>query len=361
MTVAAVHNLRAWRRAVALERDQDVDDAFEPSSRWGVRPSISILVAAWNEAPLIERHLASFARLTYSDLQMVICAGGTDGTYAIASRFAGDRLIVLEQRSGEGKQSALRRCLAAATGQVIVLTDADCLITEDQLERLIEPITRGTASVTTGFHEPLPEQRDDPFVLFQWLSLSGSRPRSSGSTSGVLGANCAVVRKALDSSGALDARAATGTDYVLGHSLMQAGDLIRLVPASRVMTSFPSDPASYVETNRRWVKNLLINAPRFRAWRDALAAYLGIVLATTILVGPIAAIVVGRRAFIVPSTAAVIATMNCLRRLALGARRTNVEITPRLVASLPFFVLLDQVAVLLAAFDSITPRGRSRW
>ena len=135
---------------------------------------------------------------------------------------------------------------------------------------------------------------------------------------------------------------------------MQAGDLIRLVPASRVMTSFPSGPASYIETNRRWVKNLLINAPRFRAWRDVLAAYLGIVLATTILVGPIAAIVVGRRAFIVPSTAAVIATINRLRRLALGARRTNVEITPRLVASLPFFVLLDQVAVLLAAFDSIS-------
>ena len=151
MTIAVVHNLRAWRRAVALERDQDVDDAFEPSSRWGVRPSVSILVAAWNEAPLIERHLASFARLTYSDLQMVICAGGTDGTYAIASRFGGDRLIVLEQRSGEGKQSALRRCLAAATGQVIVLTDADCLITEDQLERLIEPILVGPPASRPAF------------------------------------------------------------------------------------------------------------------------------------------------------------------------------------------------------------------
>src|SRR4051812_9393475 len=106
VSVAAAHNLRAWRRAIALERDQDVDEAFEPSSRWRVRPSVSILVAAWNEAPLIERHLASFWGLTYSDLQLVICAGGTDGTYAIASRFAGDRLIVLEQRSGEGKQRA---------------------------------------------------------------------------------------------------------------------------------------------------------------------------------------------------------------------------------------------------------------
>ena len=63
--------LRALRRAVALERDQDVDDAFEPSSRWGVRPLINILVAAWNEAPLIERHLASFARLD--------ALGSTDG------------------------------------------------------------------------------------------------------------------------------------------------------------------------------------------------------------------------------------------------------------------------------------------
>ena len=81
-----------------------------------------------------------------------------------------------------------------------------------------------------------------------------------------------------------------------------------------------------------------INAPRFRAWRDALAAYLGIVLATTILPGSIAAIVVGRRAFIVPSTAAVIATMVSSSAGSLRARGTPHERrdnpTPRRFAAL---------------------------
>jgi cellulose synthase/poly-beta-1,6-N-acetylglucosamine synthase-like glycosyltransferase len=360
LSLAAVRNWQTWRHASRLGPEPLIDEPFEPASGWAARPSVSVLVAAWNEAPLIERHIASFAALNYPDLQMVLCAGGTDGTYALASRSAGPRIIVLGQHPGEGKQAALRRCLAAATGDVLVFTDADCVIADQPFERLIEPLTRG-AQVTTGFDEPLPEQRADPFVLSQWLSVSGSRPRTPGMIASVLGRNCAVVRRTLESSSALDAPARTGTDYVLGHTLAAAGNPIHVVPDSRIMTRYPTDPRSYVGANRRWVKNLLIHAPRFGAWREMVITLVAVAIAATILLGPALATMFGARVLVFPLTAAGITTMNRIRRLAVGARLTRMRLSWRVLATVPVFVLLDQLSVLLAALDSVSQDGRSRW
>ena len=298
--------------------------------------------------------------MTYPDLQMVICAGGADGTYDLASPWAGDRVIVIAQEPGEGKQGALRRCLTVATGEVLVLTDADCLMADQPFERLIEPLTRG-AAVTTGFDEPLPEQRTDPFVLYQWLSASGSRPRTRTLASSVLGRNCAVLRGTVESSFALDVPARTGTDYVLGHALAGAGYPIHLVPDSRIMTWYATDPGSYVEANRRWVKNLLIHAPRFGAWREMGVTVLGVGIAATILLGPALAAFFGPRGLVAPMTVAGITTMNRVRRLAVGARVTDMRLPGRVLATVPVFILLDQVSVVLAAVDSVSEHGRSRW
>jgi hypothetical protein len=309
---------------------------------------------------MIERHLTSFVTLTRPDVQMVICAGGPDGTYELASRFAGPHVIVLPQHAGEGKQAALRRCLAAATGEVVVFTDADCIMSDSSLEPLVDPLARG-AVVTTGFDEPLLEQRGDPFVLSQWLSATGSRPRSMRRTSSVLGRNCAVRRQALESTSALEAPARTGTDYVLGHTLADAGYPILLVPDSLVMTQYPTDPRSYVGASRRWIKNLLIHGPRFGAWREVSNTCFAVVVAAAILMGLPLAAVVGPRAMAIWLTASGITTMNRFRRLAVGGRVADVNLSWEIIATVPVFITLDQISVLLAALDAISEDGRSRW
>ena len=59
-------------------------------------PRVSFLVAAWNEAGMIERCLRAVAGLSYPDVELVLCAGGSDGTFALAARYAGDKLRVIE-------------------------------------------------------------------------------------------------------------------------------------------------------------------------------------------------------------------------------------------------------------------------
>src|SRR5215212_9438870 len=39
----------------------------------GATPKVTVLVAAWNEAPMIARHIESVTRLRYPDVEYVVC------------------------------------------------------------------------------------------------------------------------------------------------------------------------------------------------------------------------------------------------------------------------------------------------
>ncbi len=89
-------------------------------------PTFTAIVAAWNEESNLNRHILSFKSLERSDCELIISAGGTDGSYAIAKSFAGPNIKVLEQLPGEGKQRALQNCLESASHELLYFTDADC-------------------------------------------------------------------------------------------------------------------------------------------------------------------------------------------------------------------------------------------
>ena len=73
-------------------------------------PKVSILVAAWNEEHLIERHIQSLLDLRYPNKEIIICAGGDDNTEELARNKVEKEGIVFRQFRHEGKQNALKKC-----------------------------------------------------------------------------------------------------------------------------------------------------------------------------------------------------------------------------------------------------------
>lgn len=377
------HNWRQWRRGTAaIASSAEASDRARASDRGGASPAskrVSVLVAAWNERGSIDEHIRSFLALAHDEKELVLCAGGEDGTHGIAQRWAGPRVKVLEQQPGEGKQAALRRCLAEATGEVILLSDADCVFTDDAWNRLLEPLARGTAQVVTGTSEPRVDQRDKPLVRYQWYGDVYWAHIMPKTVDGVLGRNCALLRSVLDDIGGFDTPAATGTDYVLSRLLEDAGYTIVTAPGSRIATEYPESPGAYLRMWRRWNKNLVLQGFRFGAWRHVR--------------GLLAVATVYGLAFVMLASSAVLgfpgwggpllvfgaAAGNRLRRYALGARLVRIEMAPagaeeeRPASGLPFgleggailrgmgYTVLDMLAVLLAVYDSLDPRRRARW
>jgi glycosyltransferase involved in cell wall biosynthesis len=254
-----------------------------------IDPLVSVLVPAWNAAATLDRCLASLLAIDCPPLEVVVCAGGEDDTWGIAKRAAAahpQRITLIAQRAGEGKQGALRDCLARARGDILYLTDADCVVPPDTLQRLTKVIAEGEADAATGRHYPLPEQVDDPWVRHQWATLSaGNRGRSAEAT-GLTGANSAVSRPAAEAAGGFREAVPIGTDYHLAKTLLRAGRRIRFVPAP-VQTHYPEGLRPYVRQQSRWLRNILIHGPRFAAWSEVHAVVRTIGLGLGLLLWPL--------------------------------------------------------------------------
>jgi glycosyltransferase involved in cell wall biosynthesis len=106
-----------------------------------VRPSISVVIAAHNEATAIGAKLESVLAAAYPDGErevIVASDGSDDGTEEVVRSFEdrGVRLLALPR---VGKAAALNRAIATATGEVLVFTDANSALEADALVALVRP------------------------------------------------------------------------------------------------------------------------------------------------------------------------------------------------------------------------------
>ncbi len=114
---------------------------------------VSVVATVKDAAPLIGQFLDSLRRQTRQPDEVVIVDGGsTDGT--LERLRAVDGIVTLHE---PGANIARGRNLAieAATHDVIAVTDADCVLAPDWLDRILEPIDRGAEAVA-GFYRPIP-------------------------------------------------------------------------------------------------------------------------------------------------------------------------------------------------------------
>lgn len=108
-------------------------------------PSVSVLVPAYNEEGYVGRCIDSIRAATYPGEKeiVVIDDGSTDGTRAEArERAENDPSCTVVSRQNGGKYAALNYGLLYATGEVIVVVDADSRLAPDALEKTAAPFER---------------------------------------------------------------------------------------------------------------------------------------------------------------------------------------------------------------------------
>jgi len=82
---------------------------------------------------------------------LVINDGSTDGTRARLDQTPPDSVIrVLNQEPNQGKGAAIRRGFAEATGDFVIVQDADLEYNPNEYSRLLEPILQDQADVVYG-------------------------------------------------------------------------------------------------------------------------------------------------------------------------------------------------------------------
>ncbi len=118
-----------------------------------VTPHVTVLVAAYNEADVIERKVRNTLALDYPRelLELVVVDdGSTDGTAEIVEGLA-DRGVRLERQTPrQGKSSAVNRGMTQARGEIVILSDASAELEPGALRAALRNIADPEVGAVSG-------------------------------------------------------------------------------------------------------------------------------------------------------------------------------------------------------------------
>jgi glycosyltransferase involved in cell wall biosynthesis len=115
-------------------------------------PTLSVVIPCYNEIATIESIVDAVERSPVSDLEIILVDdGSTDGTRELLRDKLEARVArVIYHPGNRGKGAALRSGFAAATGEMVIVQDADLEYDPQEFPKLIAPILAGKADVVFG-------------------------------------------------------------------------------------------------------------------------------------------------------------------------------------------------------------------
>lgn len=115
---------------------------------------LSVIIPIYNEAATAREFLLKITDKHLKDIEIelvVVESNSTDGTREIVKEFeATSHMKVFWQHQPKGKGNAVRTGLANASGDIVLIQDADMEYSLDDYEKLIAPIVENRADFVLG-------------------------------------------------------------------------------------------------------------------------------------------------------------------------------------------------------------------
>jgi peptidoglycan-N-acetylglucosamine deacetylase len=219
-------------------------------------PSVSVLIAAYNEEKVISETLRSVLSTDYGGRLEVIVVddGSKDATASKAEEVSDPRVRVLRQ-ANTGKSGALTRGLAAAAHEIIVFLDADTQFQPDTLRLLVQPLADPGVGAVSGHARVGNLQtwiaRFQSLEYICGFNLDRRAYDRVNAITVVPGAISAVRREAIEEVGGFDsATIAEDTDLTL--SLHRKGWRVTYAPEAIAWTEAPETIRALARQRFRW-------------------------------------------------------------------------------------------------------------
>lgn len=113
---------------------------------------VSVVIPCFNERKTIEQLVKAVRSSPIQNIEIIVVDdGSTDGTIdVLKEKVAGLANQIIYQPANRGKGAALRTGFAAATGDIILVQDADLEYSPSDYPALLQPIFSGSADVVFG-------------------------------------------------------------------------------------------------------------------------------------------------------------------------------------------------------------------
>ncbi|GAB3029880.1 glycosyltransferase family 2 protein [Parafrigoribacterium mesophilum] len=113
---------------------------------------LSILTPVYNEAKTLQKVIDRLFAIDFpTEVEFVLVNdGSTDETAAILDRISDTRAVVFHQPTNRGKGAAIRKAVELATGDYVIMCDADEEYRPQEIPTLLQPVLDGEAEVIYG-------------------------------------------------------------------------------------------------------------------------------------------------------------------------------------------------------------------
>ena len=172
-------------------------------TRAPITPAVSIVIAAWNEAPRLVARINNCLEQRYpSDrLEIIIVSdGSTDDTFSVVSAFDHRRVRLVQLEKREGKAAALNAGVSTAEGEIVVFADARQRFAPDAVLQLVANFSDSSVGAASGelILEDEPCRGKSVGVGLYWKLEKWIR-RKEATIDSVIGATGAIyaIRRAL--------------------------------------------------------------------------------------------------------------------------------------------------------------------
>jgi len=336
-----------------------------------VTPSVSLLVAAYNESASIGAKLENSLALDYPrDLLEIVVAsdGSNDGTDEIVRALETDGVRLLSLPRG-GKAAALNAAVAASSGEILVFSDANSIYAIDAIRALVRPFADPRVGGVAGNQRYRPGSvaagtAEGERAYWNFDRVLKEAESQAGSTISATGAIYAIRRNLFQGVpiGVTDDFAVSTSVIAQGHRLVFAVDAVAWEPVASTGTVEWGRKVRVITRGLRgvWERRELLN-PRHGFYAVQLLSHkllrrlMGIPLLVMALVAPM----LWRHGFIYRLATLAQGTFVALgvAGLLLGQRR----ISRHRVLAAPAFFLMVNAAALTAAWNVIRGRRIDRW
>lgn len=114
---------------------------------------ITIIIPAYNEGAVISKTLRRVLKIKLPGVSkelLVINDGSNDKTLQSIRSVKDKRIKIINKKKNEGKGAGIKDALRLATGDVLIIQDADLEYNPNEIPRLMEPIKEDLADVVYG-------------------------------------------------------------------------------------------------------------------------------------------------------------------------------------------------------------------
>ena len=131
--------------AALFRRDHIVDNNY--------RPTVSLIISAFNEAAVMRKKLDNSLELNYPDEKLsivVVSDGSTDETDEIVRDFSEQEIRLLRPAARQGKTAGLNMALKEVSSEIVVFSDANALYDQEAIGNLVRHFADPTVGYVVG-------------------------------------------------------------------------------------------------------------------------------------------------------------------------------------------------------------------